>query len=135
MDQGTPKELFQESLNRCAESEEFIRSFYDRFLSASEDVREKFEHTDFDIQNQMLLRSLRITAGATAGDPDALRELRARAQTHDRYHLDIEPRLYEIWRTALIATASEFDSEWSDDIEHAWDNILGHVIHYMTKFY
>lgn len=37
----------------------------------------------------------------------------------DRNHLDIVPRLYELWRSSRTETAREFDREWSPQIENA----------------
>lgn len=132
---STPKQLFLKSLDRCAADDRFIPSFYDRFLSTSNEVRNKFAETDFDKQNQMLLQSLRISAGATAGDPAALREIRERAETHSRDNLDIPPRLYDLWLKSVLETAREFDASWSHSVEEAWTTILGHVIKHMVKFY
>ena len=129
------KEIFIQSLTRCAKSEDFIPSFYDRFLSMSDEIREKFKDTDFAQQNRMLLRSLNLAATATAGEPRALQDLRERAESHDRHHFNIEPRFYEFWRSAIIETAKEFDDEWDDQIEEVWHRILGHVIHHMMKRY
>ncbi len=135
MEVATHKDLFIESLHRCSESEKFVPAFYERFLSTSPEISLKFEHTDFRQQNRMLLKSLKLIAAATAGDQDGLRELRARAETHDRYHLNIKPELYDFWRAAIIATARDFDSEWNNDVEDAWNHILGHVIFHMIKHY
>ncbi len=135
IDKTELKDCFLQSLERCASDEAFIPTFYDRFLSTSEEIREKFQHTDFEQQNKMLIRSLRLAAGATAGEPESLQELRDRAETHDRNHLNIEPRLYDAWLDSVITTASEFDSQWNKDVEQAWRSILGHVIHHMIKYY
>ncbi len=135
MNDRTPKDRFLDSLDRCAESEKFIPAFYARFIAASDEIGEKFKDTDFERQNRMLLRSLRLAAGATAGDSNALRELTERAETHDRHHLDIAPRLYDYWLSALIETASEFDGQWNDTIEEAWLSTLGHVINHMKRHY
>lgn len=129
------KDLFLQSLERCSEDEAFIPSFYDRFLSTSPEIRDKFKDTDFEKQNQMLLRSLRLAAGATSGDPASLRELRDRAETHDQNHLNIEPRLYSLWLASVIETASEFDSNWDESVEEAWNTILGHIVSHMIRFY
>ena len=83
----------------------------------------------------MLLNSLRLIAGATAGESAALRELKERAKTHDRYHLNISPELYEFWRHAIMATAAEYDEQWDEAVEKAWRSILDHVIKHMVKHY
>lgn len=131
----SPKDRFLKSLDRCTSNEEFIPAFYERFLSISDEIRDKFKNTDFEKQNQMLQRSLRLAAGATSGDPDSLREMRERAETHDRRHLNIEPRLYDDWLTSVIGAARDFDEEWNESIEEAWNTILGHAIKHMVKFY
>ena len=135
MEAAIVNELFLDSLERCAKSKKFIPAFYNRFLSASDDISDKFRHTDFERQNQMLLRSLRLAALAAEGQPEGLRDIRERAVSHDRQHLDIEPRLYNFWRTALIETSRQFDDQWNDDIEEAWLTILEHVISQMIKHY
>ena len=135
MDNPSPKNIFLQSLDRCAISDKFIPSFYKRFLSSSEEIRSRFQTTDFERQNKMIMASLRLTANATVGDPDSLRELGERAESHDRYHLNIEPRLYEFWCVALISTAREFDEQWSEETEKAWQKTLGYVISHMTRHY
>ena len=129
------KSIFLASLDRCTESEEFVPAFYQRFMDSSEDVRWRFRNTDFEKQNQMLVNSLKLVAAATSGDRDGLRELRERAETHDRHHLDIKPELYEFWLESLVATASEFDELLRDDIEESWRHILSHAADYMIRRY
>lgn len=134
-EEPTHRTHFVASLERCTRDESFIPAFYQRFLATSEEIREKFRDTDFEHQNQMLLQSLRLAAGATVGDSASLRELRNRAETHDRHHLNIAPRLYDDWLNAVIETARKFDVEWSDAVEESWRAILGHVIDYMRRRY
>lgn len=135
MDEKSPKDMFLESLERCTQFEEFVTSFYDRFMSSSDEIRKKFRFTDFKIQNRMLLRSLKLAAAATEGDAAGLRELTERSKTHDRSHLDIEPRLYDLWKDAVIETARTFDTQWNQEIENAWNKILGYVINHMIRNY
>ncbi|MCJ7558437.1 MAG: globin [Gammaproteobacteria bacterium] len=134
-DKPSPKSLFLESLDRCSGSEDFIPAFYNRFLSSSEQIRSKFKDTNFPRQNKALLRSLRLAAEATDGNPHALKEIQERAVTHDRHHLDIEPQHYVNWLAAVIETAAQYDDQWSESVESAWRVILGHVIRHMTKHY
>lgn len=135
MEAKYPKDIFLESLERCSQDEKFIPSFYERFLSSSDKIRQKFIFTDFEVQNRMLLRSLKLVSAATEGDQAGLRELTERAETHDRNHLDIDPRLYDFWKDAVIETAKEFDNQWNEDVENAWHKILGYVINHMVKKY
>ena len=135
MQEATPKSLFLESLARCEAKYGFVPTFYDHFLAQSDVIRDKFADTDFTQQNRMLLRSLKLSSGAINGEQAALQELTQRAETHNRHHLDIKPELYELWLDALIKTASEFDDQWSEKIETDWRDILGSVIHHMTKRY
>jgi hemoglobin-like flavoprotein len=131
----TPKDRFLQSLERCAADEQFIPAFYDRFLGSSIEVRSKFRQTDFSKQHAMLLRSLRLAAGAVEGDHDALVELAARTETHDRQHLNIPPRLYQFWLDAALTTAAQFDPEWDHPTAVAWDRILGYLVEHMTRHY
>lgn len=133
--QTCDRDLFLESLNRCVESEGFISAFYNRFLSTSDEVRSKFRNTDFEQQNRMLLRSLRLVAEATVGNPEGLCELRERAETHNRRNLIIKPHLYTLWLSSAIETAREYDHCWSCDIENAWTRILQFAIDFMVRRY
>jgi hemoglobin-like flavoprotein len=135
MDELPPKDVFLQSVKRCTASADFIPAFYERFLNSSEEIRKKFRFTDFDKLHQMLSRSLELCVGATSGDPESLAEMRRRASTHDRDHLNVEPRFYDSWLETIIATAKDFDDKWSDDVEAAWRTILGHVVGYMIRKY
>lgn len=134
-EQPSPKEVFLASLDRCTASDAFVSAFYERFMSTCDEVRQKFRDTDFDEQNNMLIRSLRLVAAATAGDQAGMHELRLRAETHDRHHLDIKPALYELWLSSVIATAREFDHLWNESVEDAWHRTLHYAINYMVRRY
>jgi hemoglobin-like flavoprotein len=129
------KDIFIASLGRCSQWAGFIPAFYSRFLESSDEIRERFRDTNFEQQNRMLAKSLELAAAATAGDPAGLQEMRERATTHSRTHLNIPPPLYDVWLSAILATASEFDAEWSEEVDRAWRRILEHVIHFMTRSY
>ena len=135
MDSLAPKQQFLASLDRCTQSADFLTEFYEHFINSSQEVRIHFAGTNIEKQSQMLRRSLQLTAAATTGDATGLRELRARAESHDRDHLNVRPKLYELWRVSLIETARRFDDAWDHDVEDAWNRILGYVINHMTRHY
>ncbi len=131
----SPRQVFHESLERCTASDDFIPKFYRRFLAVSDEIRAEFHSTSFENQKRMLLRSLYLVAAATDGDPDGLRELKDRAETHDREHLNICPVFYDTWRTSVIQTAAAFDCEWNEGVQQAWEHILDFATSYMVRRY
>ena len=126
--------MFLESLARCGRGA-FVDRFYERFLASSPEVRAKFATTDFARQRHLLLRSLELIASAVDGDPEGVEELRARAETHSRSQLNIEPHLYDLWLESAVASASEADPLWTPDLETAWRSILGAAVHHLRSQY
>jgi hemoglobin-like flavoprotein len=128
------RRMFLESLARCGRGA-FVDRFYERFLASSPEVRAKFATTDFARQRHLLLRSLELIASAVDGDPEGVEELRARAETHSRSQLNIEPHLYDLWLESAVASASEADPLWTPDLETAWRSILGAAVHHLRSQY
>ncbi|MCA9257951.1 MAG: hypothetical protein KDA61_02070 [Planctomycetales bacterium] len=130
-----PRDLFLASLERCAAQETFLEDFYLALLESSDEIKDKFRHTDFETQHRMLLNSLRLVSGAVHGDVSALSELRQLAESHDRYHVGVPPRLYEHWRDAMLRTAAKYDPQWDMRLRDAWHATLGYVIRHMAAHY
>lgn len=130
-----PRDIFLDSLSRCLADETFLVRFYDRFMASSDEVAAKFVNTNFEKQRGMLARSLKLVALATSGSREGLREIRDRAETHDRRHLDVRPKLYDLWLESIVTTAAEIDPQWTADVEAAWRRLLGFVIQRMASRY
>ena len=130
-----PKDRFLESLDRCKASESFLACFYDRLLDADPEIRLRFRFTNMERQQAMLEGALRVCSSAVAGEPDGLAQLRELGRTHDRDHHDISPEWYPVWINSIVATAAEYDPEWSEEIESIWRSILQHVTHRMASQY
>ena len=129
------KDLFLESLDRCLENKEFIPAFYDQLLSKSDEIRERFSLVDMQKQKQILADSLVICAQSVEGKPEALAHLNEIGHSHDKYHLNILPEWYPIWIDAIVATASQFDPDWSEDFEQAWRKLLSFVTKRISSKY
>lgn len=128
------RRVFLESLARCGNGA-FVDRFYERFLASSPEVRAKFASTDFARQRLMLLRSLELVAAAADGDAKGVEELRARAETHSRSQLNIEPHLYDLWLESAIQSASAADPLWTAEVETAWRSILGAAVRHLSSRY
>jgi len=132
-------EVFLASLRRCLADEDFLRQFYHRLLSSSEEVRLKFEHTDLERQYRVLEDSLYMLAvAAQSPQPSeefspAWTEMSRLARMHDRDHLDIRPGLYDLWLHHLLEAARTHDPEFTPEIEEDWRTTLETGIEYLRS--
>ena len=130
-------ESFLGSLKRCLGVPGFMESFYQSFVSASEEVREKFRNTDLQRQARMLSDSLYVMAVAVQGQTGspARGDLPRLAERHSRKDLDIRAPLYDHWLACLIDTARRHDPQFTPEIEAAWRATLAAGIAYMKARY
>lgn len=130
-------ETFVASLKRCLDTPGFLRDFYRLFMDSSEEVRRKFEATDFERQNRVMAESLWVMAMAAhgpAGSP-AQTGLPELAERHSRRGLDIRPELYDDWLSCLVEAARLHDREFSAETDAAWRQTLGAGIESMRSRY
>lgn len=121
---------YERVLKQRINGKDFFEAFYDKFLAYSEEIREKFAHTDMVVQRGMLKKSfysLLVFYGSNQAD-DYIERI---ARDHDKHHLDIRPGLYDVWLDCLTATLAEYDPLFNHDVELAWRLILAPGITYM----
>lgn len=128
-------ELFNDSLERCTASAEFLDRFYDLFLASSREVAEKFRHTDFPKQKRMLKASLYMMILMAEGKSEIQKDLQRIAKRHSRADLDIRPELYTLWLDCLIQAAREYDPRFTPETETAWRRIMEQGIAFMQSHY
>lgn len=134
-------EVFRASLKRCLASPDFLKHFYHLFLASSQEVREKFEATDFERQTRVLADSLYLVAvaaqAATQGEEQspAWTEMNRLAGMHSRGQLDIRPGLYDLWLHCLLQAAQRHDPEFSPEVEEDWRKTLSQGIEYLRARY
>ena len=130
-------ETFRASLKRCLATPDFLHDFYEMFMAASGEVREKFKNTDFPRQTRVLADSLFIMAVASESKDEAIawKELDRLAERHSRAGLDIRPALYDVWLECLVNAARRHDPAFSADVEAAWRQALGPGIEYLRSAY
>jgi hypothetical protein len=130
-------EVFLASLKRCLAQPEFLLDFYAFFMDSSEEVRQKFAHTDFKRQTRVLAESFWVISVAAQGPrtSPAWGDLPRLALRHSRKELDIHPGLYDGWLDCLVEAARKHDGEFSSEIENAWRTTLAVGIEYMRSKY
>ena len=130
--------FFLDSLYRATGGEtqqhDFLTRFYELFTESSTDVAARFHDVDMERQKRMLGRSLQEMTDFSTSRA-ASEHLRRTAMRHSRWDRDISPDLYDLWLESLIATAREFDLEFTEEIELAWRVVLAPGIAYMKFRY
>ena len=127
------RELFNDSLERCMQRTDFIDRFYQIFLASSDEVRKKFENTDFRRQRKMLRSSLFLLILACEGMPEGLQHLDRIAELHSRKQRDIPPHLYELWANCLLQAVQECDSRFNEQTENAWRSMMKLGIDFLVE--
>ena len=128
-------EAYVGSLTRCLGMPAFLDRFYEIFLESSPEVAEKFKHTNFARQKVALGQSLYLMVMAAEGGEAAVAYLDRIAERHGRSDLDIRPELYDVWLDALVATARELDSDFDDETEAVWREMIRPGIEIMRARY
>lgn len=127
---------FDASLRRCDAVPDFLDRFYERFLSSSPKVKEKFAGTDFDRQKRLLRASfylILMAAEDRGSDPGIY--LEKMAMRHSAADLDIGSELYDLWLDSLLEVVKECDPAFDSEVEEAWDRMMGIGISYMLRQY
>ena len=135
MDAGVLRK-FEESLGRCLADPDFLDLFYGNFLGSSPKVREKFAGTDFDRQKQALRASfdmmLKAARDEKNGPPTWLDPL---AERHGARQLRIGAEFYDLWLDNLLKAVRVCDAGWSEEVEEAWEAVMGIGIQYLCSRY
>jgi hemoglobin-like flavoprotein len=126
----------EESLRRCNTDPGFLDRFYERFLTSSSKVREKFAGTDFVRQKRMLQASLQLLLVAAQDDGKRPTPyLDAVAARHSASQMAIGAELYDLWLDSLLSTVREVDPGWNAEVEDAWERVMTIGIAYLvTRF-
>ncbi|HVW00537.1 MAG TPA: globin [Planctomycetaceae bacterium] len=128
-------DLFNSSLERCLRTPGFLDQFYELFLASSDEVAEKFKHTDFARQRKILKGSLYMLMLASFGVPEARQHLDRLAELHSRRQIDIRPELYDLWLECMLETVEAFDPRFDEPTAEAWRRVLAYGIDIMKSRY
>lgn len=124
--------VFDASLERCNAKPGFLDLFYEKFLTSSPKVKEKFSSTDFVRQKSALRASFNLMLLAARDEeegPD--RHLKDLAARHSKRDLNIGSEFYDLWLDSLLTTVKEWDPEFDPKIEAAWESVMTIGISYM----
>lgn len=68
-------------------------------------------------------------------DANARAQVLRIARTHSAKNMNIHPHDYYYWIEALIMTARDYDSQWYDDLEYYWREVINYPISFIISLY
>ena len=125
----------KESLKRCLGSEAFLDIFYNKFLSVSDDIRNKFANTRFENQKIMLKASLHIMLMLARGDLKNTQTMQQLADVHGAKTLDIRPEYYHSWVESMLYAIQQTDPQYTPELGESWRQALQPGIDFMLSKY
>ncbi len=130
------EEIFQESYRRVTgddNGERFFERFYENFLATSDDIREKFAHTEMPRHQQLARKSFfhLLNLYHTKVTSDYLERI---AIEHGPAKLCIPEAMFNAWRAAILATVRDLDSHHYDaKVEIAWAMTIAPGLEFMRQ--
>ncbi len=132
------EQVYQQSYQRILDYEQrqgdFFALFYRNFMDSSNQVAEKFRHTQMETQIT-LLKNFLVHLQAFHKHGKASDQLQQVARSHSAKILDIPHPLYDLWLAALLKTLKQCDCKYSNDVANAWTLVLTPGINYMKQHY
>ncbi len=121
------------SYERCCASPDFLPTFYHHFFEACPKAKPMFAQTNFTTQVNLLRHAIGLLF-IFPNHPGEERTVLSRlAERHSRRDLRVDPEMYPAWVDSLVRTASQFDPQFSPDIEGAWRKAIAPGIAYMRE--
>lgn len=135
---GYFEKKFDESYKRIMPDEDarlgFFDLFYKNFFNSSPEIPGYFKHTDMERQKQVIIKAFYALFSFYASQ-HAEEILDKIAFSHNKSHLNIEPKLYDFWLESFISTVRSLDTQCDDDTELAWRLVLTPGIVYIKFKY
>jgi truncated hemoglobin YjbI len=128
-------ELVNKSFKRCGTSDGFYDTFYDLFLSKSDEIAPFFSGTDFKKQKKLLKATITTMIRFPLDHRGTQTTLAMVAETHKPDGYNIEPELYALWLDSLCETVKEHDPDITSELENQWRNYMQAAINIILSKY
>ncbi len=115
-------ELFHDSYERCREKESFFDIFYDRFLSASDEIQQLFQGVDLSRVKRMVRDATIYLIMASDGSRLSIKKVESLSNYH--HELGVKSAHYDLWLDALMSVVEEVDPKYNQAIDEAWRAVM-----------
>ena len=128
-------ELVTQSFGRCIVRGDLFSKFYDIFLASSPEIAPRFANTDFDKQKLLLRQGINYALMRAKGSQAAENSLARIRESHSKKNLDVEPRMYPLWKSAFLQAIEQADEEITPEVKAAWDEVLQETVDFVAGGY
>lgn len=127
-------QIVKESFLRASIEKSFPSKFYEHLFFLNPKIKKYFENTDFEHQEKALMHGLDFLFGYLDKDDEHARKQIGRiAISHSSYGLRIHPHHYYYWIEALILTARDTDSLWTDGMDYYWREVVNYPVSFIIS--
>jgi len=113
-----------------------VTAFYARLMSASEEIRKRFEHIDMEAQAGILAHAIVMSFLFVDTDQQVAQKcLNNVRESHSRGQLNIAPELYDTWLDCLIETVAACDPKSSEELLSHWHAVMSVAINHIREGY
>jgi len=123
------------SLNRSLAHSRFIEIFYEIFMATDAEIRQMFEHTEFERQKKLLRKALLSAVTFAAGGEVARQRLALIRESHNRKHMNVRPELYGLWTNSLVKAVAQCDPNFDQQLDREWRAVLQPAIEFIAGGY
>lgn len=128
--------LVSGSFNRCKDTANFARDFYENLFFLNPKIKAYFKSTDFQHQERALMVGLQyIIDFLDHTNQNARTQVVRLSHTHSKHGLGIHPHDYYYWIEALIMTAKKHDPSWHDNLAFYWREVIFYPVSFIISQY
>lgn len=131
----TAHDLVNRSFGRCCNADEFFNTFYSDLMDRYAEISDMFAETDFNKQNELLRVALELMLMFDYGSDAARQAMSNIRETHSQGQRNVKPEFYDNWMDSLMRACAKHDTEFNQDIENAWREVLSGAINYIKSGY
>ncbi len=125
----------QQSYGRSQIKSGLMDRFYDIFLASHPDIGPRFEGTNMAQQKGLLRQGLNLAIMFASDNPVGQGGIARIRASHSKTKLNIPPTLYRYWLDSFVKAVSEFDPQFTAELERQWRAVLQKSIDFISEGY
>lgn len=124
-----------DSFSRVKDNKMLARQFYHYLFKIKPDIESYFKEVDFSHQEELILRGIQFALDSIHGDQESKIQMIRIAKTHSQANLNVSPHLYYYFIEALVYAVRKNDSQWYEDLEYYWSEVMMRPVSFMISQY